>query len=260
MKSACEAVQEACDYIREWVERRPTLQEESITDWLLDFVSKECNYVHYLAFNRYEEARITGADWEWWILFSDAYALRIRVQAKRLYEADNRSGIGYANKHGFQHTKLIDDSASVNAVPFYCFYAPKEATTRCKNLDSSVLVSEATLVRQLFFDGVSNPISGDQVAQICVPLRCLFCCPLTRRGDWRHFFSQYFSDVRKSEELASKNQRDLPPGVYLEIPAFVESLLNSNLTDKTWIESEFRHELGGICGLLVIDLRDSNER
>jgi len=50
--------------------KQPEVKEESLTDWLLFDVSQKISRITYKSFPRHEEARRTGADWEWWFLFS----------------------------------------------------------------------------------------------------------------------------------------------------------------------------------------------
>ena len=70
-------------YVRKWLVRQPSVKEESITDWLLFDISENIKSVYYQAFTRHEEARKTGADWEWWFVFRD-FAMKLRIQAKKL--------------------------------------------------------------------------------------------------------------------------------------------------------------------------------
>jgi hypothetical protein len=79
----CQILKASSKYIRAWLAGQPNAKEESLTDWLLYDVSKSSANFLYRAFTRHEEARQTGADWEWWLLLP-LHNLRLRIQAKKL--------------------------------------------------------------------------------------------------------------------------------------------------------------------------------
>ena len=84
MENLCDILKDLNTKIFEWMSAQPTVKEESITDWLLYELSKRSVQVAYKAFNRYEEAKYTGADWDWVFVFDDG-TVWLRVQAKKLF-------------------------------------------------------------------------------------------------------------------------------------------------------------------------------
>ncbi len=69
MDEICKQLHQSSGFVRKWIAKQPAVKEESLTDWLLFDVSTRLPNVLYHAFTRHEEARHTGADWEWWLLF-----------------------------------------------------------------------------------------------------------------------------------------------------------------------------------------------
>jgi len=54
--------------LAQWRREQPNVGEESLTDYLLWQVSRHLECVKYVKFTRHQEARFTGADWEWWFV------------------------------------------------------------------------------------------------------------------------------------------------------------------------------------------------
>lgn len=127
MNSVCQHLQESAAYIRNWLEKQPGVKEESLTDWLLFDTATRVPNISYRAFTRHEEARETGADWEWWFVFPTK-SFRFRVQAKKLSPTnDNYPELARTNRHGLQIDKLLSNSESANAIPLYAFYSALNA-------------------------------------------------------------------------------------------------------------------------------------
>jgi len=128
----CDEIREASAYVRVWMEHQPAVKEESLSDWLLYEISRRLKYVHYYAFTRHQESRVTGADWEWWVLFPTQY-LRMRVQAKKAFESkDNYPELLRSNAYGLQIDKLISDADAVNAIPLYAFFSSSQHGSMCR--------------------------------------------------------------------------------------------------------------------------------
>lgn len=123
-----------------WIRNQAHVKEESITDRILYELNSNNPYVICNEFKRNEEA-LSGADWEWWLLFDDplethdfykdtqslsnTVAYRFRIQAKKLL-ADNKDKnyvFRYANKNDFQIKLLIERAKEVRAIPLYAFYS-----------------------------------------------------------------------------------------------------------------------------------------
>src|SRR5439155_23288711 len=126
---------EASKYVQSWLRRQPGVKEESLTDWLLDRISSQSPRFHYSAFSRHTEARETGADWEWWLLFPQ-HSYRLGVQAKKLNaNADHYAVIAHVNRYGLQVEMLLENSRKADALPFYAFYSGIPSPTMCEVFD-----------------------------------------------------------------------------------------------------------------------------
>ena len=95
---------ETSKYCYNWLNVQPFVKEESLTDWLLYYISERNPNVYYKAFTRNEEAS-NGSDWEWWILTDECStikAYRLLIQAKKLKpnNIDNYPLVTYSNKNG----------------------------------------------------------------------------------------------------------------------------------------------------------------
>jgi hypothetical protein len=116
----------------EWISNQSNVGEESLTDWILYEISQRINKSYYVKFNRIQEGRKTGADWEWWFI-GNKKSLRLRVQAKKIEGLkDIYSSLAYVNRHGMQIEKLIEDSKNSNAIPIYALYTAPLNTPKVK--------------------------------------------------------------------------------------------------------------------------------
>lgn len=118
----CRLLRNASSYAAGWLFRQPSLKEESITDWLLDYVQQHSTAIRYYLFDRIEEGASSGADWDWWFLLSDG-CFKIRVQAKKIKkDKDHYKDLAHFNKKHFQIDLLLDSSARHNFYPIYGVY------------------------------------------------------------------------------------------------------------------------------------------
>lgn len=140
---------EGTSRIYDWLRKQPNVKEESLTDWLLYYISECCPNIYYQEFTRRKEAN-NGADWEWWILTShydrEYKAYRFLVQAKKLItnDKDNYSLLSYENQNGYQIELLLQSAECKNAFPLYMYYSASSVDiNKQKNefscLDSSII-------------------------------------------------------------------------------------------------------------------------
>lgn len=255
MSDICNDFRASATYIHRWVTSQPEVKEESLTDWLLYDIDIRRPDVIFKAFSRHEEARETGADWEWWFIFIDG-AVRLRVQAKKLKSTkDNYPSLAHTNKYGLQIDKLIADAAIVDAFPVYAFYSAGTSDSKCPlgdSLPSGVYVAGAEMVEQNLLSAKHHVTEGDAIA-ISTPLPCLMCCPLSRKK--RSVFSllSYLRRYFATDQLHEVSNR--MPGYYESLPPFVSSLLEQEGKIPDGWESEFSHEIRGVKAVLVTDLR-----
>ena len=125
MKSAiCTEFVRVSEYVHDWCQKQSSVGEESITDWILFELSKSVPQIKYMKFTKSQEARKTGADWEWWFV-DNRHFIRLRIQAKRIKNSseDLYPKLLYSSrKHGLQIDKLINDAQTNNAIPLYAWY------------------------------------------------------------------------------------------------------------------------------------------
>jgi hypothetical protein len=176
---ACRAFVTEGKYIAEWMRAQIEVKEESITESYLYRLAQAVPTVRYLSFSRWEEARRTGADWEWWFIMPTR-ALRLRVQAKKLRtRARIRADIGRRNKHGGQLAMLLACARRDNAIPIYTFYSSDTVTRTACGLGSvgiGAFIASARAVHTLL--KAPGRIDELRIINICRAAACLPCCVL----------------------------------------------------------------------------------
>jgi len=266
MKSDCEKLKKSSVSVKKWIAKQPAVKEESITDWLLYDVSRSIPKITYRAFSRHEEARDTGADWEWWFLFP-TFSAKMRVQAKKIdLTKDNYPNIAHTNQYGLQIEKLLSDSKDKNFMPFYAFYTSVQESVMCKfriNNEGVFLAGG----KQVYVDFIKNGKRTVQPADIllkCVPLSCFLCCPLGSEGTEgfiRFLASYYFLEMGfENEKEALDAYPGAMAGIYREVPSYISSFIeHSREKLPDWWEQEFRNYLEGTNALVVYDARDDEQ-
>lgn len=270
MKSDCRKLKESSVYIKNWIQKQPSVKEESLTDWLLFDVSEKIEGIAYRDFTRHEEARETGADWEWWFVFNK-YSIKMRIQAKKIKENDdNYPGIAHTNQYGLQIEKLLKDAKGSNSIPLYAFYTRLKENVMCKRAinDEGVYLAEANKIFKDFIENGKQHISPPDIMKLTIPLSCFLCCDLIYEGNnekgFQRFFSHYFYSIVTQNGEDSKNSfvmNEDMPGLYSEPPNYVSSFIKlsrNNLLNE-W-ESQYYRQLEGINALLVYDARESKKR
>ncbi|MBD2505311.1 DUF6615 family protein [Anabaena azotica] len=251
---------DSAGYIRFWLTKQPGVKEESITDWLLFDVSNELSNILYHAFTRHQEGRETGADWEWWFLFSQDY-IRLRVQAKKVSSTeDNYPEIARTNRHGLQIEKLLKASEQANAVPLYALYSSVSGDVRCKKQqivqNDGVFIAGAQQIYDSFIRGSRQKVTSADLLKLSSPFSCFACCPLvTTDGDGllHRYLEYYFRPEVMPVSLDSKNFR----GLHRELPDYLSSFLeNARFGELESWENNFESELQDFNALLVYDFRD----
>lgn len=255
MKNICNELQNASKYVRDWIDKQPNVKEESLTDWLLYEVSNRANNIKYAAFTRHEEARTTGADWEWWIVFSD-FSYRFRVQAKKAFPGiDNYPSLAHTNRHGLQLDKLLSDAKTTNAIAMYAFYSAEKKTSMCDGIDTSkdaqdgVFLASAKRISKDLMSGPRMFIKSGEILARTNPFSCFACCPLiSPNGKFMdRYLRQYYPEETESES-------DHMNGKHLKLPAYISSLLDQE-KQPLWWESEFKSERSSFNSILIYDFR-----
>jgi hypothetical protein len=258
-KDVCCRFQESSSYVRTWLSAQPEVKEESLTDWLLYDVSKKVSSVVYRCFSRHQEARETGADWEWWFVFSKR-SFCFRVQAKKAFpNSDNYPGLARTNQFGLQIDKLLESADEANAIALYALYSAEDLPTKCGkgHLDchDGVFLAGALDLNAEFIQQARRPISSGDLLKRSIPFSCFGCCPLIH--DMSGFLREYFSLEFETDTSQSRtaNGESRPRGVHEQLPGYVSSLLVQRGELPDWWEHEFRSDLRGFNAILIQDFR-----
>jgi hypothetical protein len=249
--------------------KQPSVGEESLTDWLLYELGERLPWVRYRKFNRTEEARVSGADWDWWFI-SRAVSLGLRIQAKKLVAGtDHYPGLAYSNRHGMQVEKLRESSASDNLLPFYVLYysaAPTAHPVLCRGKpdagfqEGTFLAAADVLYRKFIAPGRTNVDAAPLLAE-SNPLSCILCCPMMHEADKKvrgiyHHLERYFPLAMQPLNEEARNANEQDRGLHHRPPAHILALLESTDTPfPDWWERD-ASSLRNTNALMLWDLRD----
>jgi hypothetical protein len=251
MNKDCKILKEVSINVRQWIEKQPNVKEESLTDWLLYSISDKTNRIKYYSFTRNEEAKTTGADWEWWFLFPK-FAYRFRVQAKKLnVNGDNYPSICYVNKYGLQIEKLIEDSDKQNSLPVYAFYTCRIEKVGCtkKILDEGIYIANAKELNKDIVKRRQRKILYNDILKNSIPLSCILCCPLIHQEGFDKFILKYLASEQSEESNSVIGQYELQ-----DLPNYVNDLLKYKELD--WFEKEYSRNIEEINSILLFDYRE----
>lgn len=265
----CADFRNTSEYVFRWLRGQPSVGEESITDWLLYNLSIVVPALKYKKFTRHEEAKKTGADWEWWFV-DDFRGLSLRIQAKKVMaDKDNYDGIAHTNRHGLQIEKLIDDARRKNSLPFYSLYHAPDGSPSvlCGGMRDSgqgqgVFLAGAVNLHNEFIVGGRRRVEAADLLARSNPLHCLVCCQKVGPGmpDSVERIYMYLRDYYH-ENIEKLNSNIDSPGLHKDAPAYVQSLLKLEEAEiPDWWEKEFGHQIEGINSILITDLRDNNRK
>ena len=260
----CETFKECSSYVNNWMIKQPEVGEESITDWFLFNLSEKLPFLKYKQFSRIEEGRKTGADWEWWFVFSNDKSFATRVQAKKLRKGvDNYSGIAYTNNHGLQIEKLIKDAQKDGFASFYAFYSTENPKyTMCGGRMGErlkgVFWGEANKLREEIILKPRKYFSEADILKYTNPIACLFCCPLTfEKGNLndglRNYLEHYFKTFNYQDKIENQNHNEEIG--FQKTPSHILDILSKEELPDWW-EKEYRFRLEKTKAILVIDLRE----
>lgn len=225
----CEILCGTSSYINNWLSKQPEAKEESLTDWLLFDLAEKTPNIFSHAFNRHEEARETGADWEWWFVYDDG-AWKFRVQAKKLFNhKDNYPEIARTNKHGLQADLLLSSSKSNNAIPFYAFYSSGHEKTmcggKCENKDGVYLAGASKIYNQVIVPG-KKKIQPADVLSMSNPFSCIACCPLSmHENSLIGYLRHYYQDELDADTPSNVRDEASPLGFHKSLPGPIASFL-----------------------------------
>lgn len=269
--SVCEVLVSVSKSLAYWMKKQPSVGEESLTDRLLFEVAERVAWITYRKFNHAEEARLFGADWDWWFVGS-RLSLGLRIQAKKIKDrVDNYRALAHTNSRGLQIEMLIASAERENLLPFYVFYyAPnRKPQVLCggnpdAGEDEGTFAADAITILTEFIKPGRARIEAHTLLECSNPLSCFFCCPLVLEDGggsligFREYLRRYFPHTFPPQ---SPDDSTLPRGFHQQPPAYVSALLElSGEPVPEWFETEYSLQIHGTNGVIVTDLREANER
>lgn len=248
----CQTFTACSKEVLKWQSKQEAVNEESISDWFLYKLNDLNENIKSLQFNRIEEGRITGADFELWVV-GHTITHRFRIQAKRLRRGkDHYYGIAYTNEHGRQIEKLLHDARIKNFIPFYAFYNNENLDNKCvkHKKDEGVYISSAQELYDNIINKAKEYVSSETLISMSIPISCLFCCPLAN-GNFDDFFENYFDSSKDSNVTGKYNTS--------ELPNYVNTILRENIEElQKWFVQEFKEITQEVSGIIIVNLQEKN--
>ena len=240
--------------LRNSIDMRFKIGEESITDWLLFELKRRHEYeVTIWKCNRYEEGKKTGADWLWWFIARN-FGFGIQIQAKKLKAQTQRFEhlkklVG--NSDVLQVDKLIDSAKSESPPlhPMYCFYSYCSAdnlpwpnyrhNSRFDRRLYGCTLANAVSIRELIKSGKDHlsdigPLSFPWSRIVCNKMDTRTSDPLPYR-------------VKRIIELYSEEAKHIP-NVTGDLPPYVEIILSASVS----VTVDYLERLDNVAGAVVI--------
>jgi len=224
--------------------------EESITDRLLLDIARAMPLPSAVTkWNRFEEARSTGADFDWWFVDPDGrIAVALRIQAKRIdYFNQEMPGLRAENRWGVQREMLRGSAFRDRRHPLYLFYlaSPSERSgvTECGSYASDHAPpgwagrpNEIYGCSLLGLPAVEEALARkdftlDFFWPLLLPWSCLFCCErlggsLIQRVDrFARFLHRGPEDPDEGKTFGSLITDDIPDEVWAVVnPEYQDGL------------------------------------
>lgn len=261
----CIEFKDSSEYVHKWIKQQPSVGEESITDWMLFKLSQSLPQLKYKKFTRHEEARVTGADWEWWIVGKKS-AISMRIQAKKVtFGKDNYAGLAHTNKYGLQIEKLIKDANQKNYIPFYALYSAPTSSQKviCGGKSDAadnqgVFIASAHLLFDKYIKNGKSRVEADDLLAHSNPMHCMACCSMHTHSknpsvsSFDDYIEHYYD-----ESISKSNSNIKKLGRHDNAPSYVISLLDTVDTEiPDWWEKEYQHHLDDFKSLVIMDLRN----
>lgn len=242
---------------------------------------RKCDFIHYQAFSRYEEAK-NGSDWEWWVLTEDSggvheyNAYRFLVQAKKLlaHGNDNYPLINYSNRYGTQVDLLLNSARYKNALPLYMYYSigksnvieqirnisyiSEYALRWCEGCINGCYLSLAQTIYDLIYHTPRKRILDSQLLNHSFKLSILDLIFEENKEMIDTILDDFNNELMgnmKSDNNLYFNQsvRGIKHNEE-SIPRYVAVSIQNMDKDLNWLEREM--EIKDISGMGIIDLRN----
>lgn len=254
--------------VRAWIQDRPSVNEESITDWMLRNISKGTSNIQYHIFNHTEESE-EGADWIWCFQTNTRYFLLL-VQAKKLKKAayDNHKTFNYHNRNGRQIELLLKHANEKKMLATYAFYCDSTFQTACgvPLENEGVFIASAKRIKQLDDEhSAAKPTTGiEEVLKKSIGLSCFERClmiwpkPIIA-SNFENFLKHYLVENEVDPEQRSNCKFSYSVGE-TQLPEYLQWIVrhNGNIIRKTdlpdWFEEKFREQIRGVLGVVLVDL------
>jgi hypothetical protein len=261
-KKLGEVARQANNYVARWIEKHPAVKEESLTDWLPDFLEQNSPNVQYYELDQHEEKCSSGFDWDWWFLLEYG-CFRARVKAKKLQLLkDYYSELTQSIQTGCQIDLLLDSSAAKQFYPLYLFYAKPDDVERCRVLPTPTALSicGAQEIHKLAFGTPCHHIECRDICAVTFPLECLFYCPVTRdfppNGPEQPLLHYFQTPLRGCLGDMEAPGDDRHRGYAKSVPRIIRSLFkmregNSN-TER--ILRDYQSMFEGSRGVVIFDM------
>jgi hypothetical protein len=252
MSLICKEFHNTSEYIYNWYSKQINVNEESLTDWFLYNLSVKLTTFKYISFTKKQENKLSGADFDFWII-NQGQNISLRIQAKKLLQSgDHYDKISYPKKKSV--VKQIDtliNSTTTPFQPFYLFYNNNMANNKCSKINCGTLLIDAKELKRNFLTGKKVHVSRQNLVDLSIPLECLFCCPLSQQGgdnlfNLKSFFKEYFptNNISKGSEF-----NDI-------IPNYIKDLLDRDYSQQQWLEMYQKQFEDDIRCIAVLDLRE----
>lgn len=258
----CQSVRDLSNEASEWMSKQSEVKEETLTDWFLYNLSKKVPVILYHQFNRSEEGKTTGADWEWEFVFSKFSSFKCRVQAKRLKTTDNYAALLYSRNNKLQIDRLLENAALYNLAAFYAFYSNEKNRGECRarTKGTGIFLAEANRVNKLFIQRKRRKLLPTHILRHSNPLSCLFCCQMMLAFDediekvFRQYVGTFYSTYTDHQQLEANAEIGFGRPSEMIIRALDERVIS-----EAWKE-QMQSRYADVNALVVVDLREEKER
>ncbi|ABX42535.1 DUF6615 family protein [Lachnoclostridium phytofermentans] len=260
---------EASQEIKSWITDQP-VQEESLTDWMLRYISKYKKNFHYYLFNKTQEA-CNGADWLWCIK-TNPYIYLFLVQAKKTKKTPSENYSGLNQHNGDQIVNLLNEAKTKNLYPIYTFYTNENYQTKCgaPKIDEGAFLASAYDIKKLFDaygskikinSRLVNATHTESLLNNCIGLSCLEDCPLCNSED-SHDFENFLTNylVNKIEDFNTKliDENSIYRYKQDEVPSYISALPpmkpnGQGVSLPDWYQKEFSSQIQNLNGIVVFD-------
>ena len=178
-KTLCNEIKTLSEQVYDFIDNVPSVQEESITEYLMwqwSLLDKRVKFIKRKRLHTKKEEAKSGADFEieLWVIKSST-ALPFLIQAKKIIKKTNSycsKSLNYnTTKPTRQYQLLINTASREHKVPLYAFYTKKDK-------HKSIYISDAYEVKKLAIDCAKKSrsvVKREDILDISTNIISLFC-------------------------------------------------------------------------------------